>query len=333
MTQPAPAASIVIPAYNVAATIGDAVESALAQTYADFEVIVVDDGSRDDTVETVLRVAHPRLRLVRQANRGLAGARNSGIAAARGRYVGFLDGDDIWAPEKLAAHVAHLEANPHVGLSFTASQLIDGEGRPLGLNQTPRLTGIDAAHILRRNPIGNGSAPVIRRATLDAIAFRPAGEAARDWWFDETFRQSEDVECWMRIALTTGWTIEGIAGAFTLYRVNPGGLSANLARQHASWERMVAKMARIAPDFIARHAPAARAYQLRYLCRRAVASRDGAEAMARARASIAESREPLLREPVKTLTTLAAAALLSGAGAAAYSRLEGSALGLKRRIA
>jgi hypothetical protein len=83
--------------------------------------------------------------------------------------------------------------------------LIDDDGRFLKQAQRPRLTGVDAAHILKRNPIGNGSAPVIRRAVFDAIAYRPAFQIARDWYFDETFRQSEDIECWVRIALTTNW--------------------------------------------------------------------------------------------------------------------------------
>ena len=153
------------------------------------------------------------MRLVRQRNRGLAGARNSGIAAAAGELIGFCDADDLWEPWKLQAHVRHLDATPHVGISYAGSALIDDTGTLLKQAQRPRLTGIDAAHILKRNPIGNGSAAVIRRAVLDAIAYRPAFETARDWYFDETFRQSEDIECWMRIALTTDWQFEGVPGS------------------------------------------------------------------------------------------------------------------------
>ena len=326
-----PIASIVIPAYNVAATIEATVASALVQTFHSFEVIVVDDGSTDETPQILAGIADARLRLVRQRNRGLAGARNSGIAKARGRYIGFLDGDDLWAPEKLAAHIAHLDANPAVGVSFSASRLIDAEDRPLGLTQSPRLRDLTPEHILRRNPVGNGSAAVIRRATLDAIAFRPVEERERDWCFDETFRQSEDIECWMRIALTSPWGFEGLAAPLTCYRVNPGGLSANLDPQFASWRRMMRKVAAIAPEFAGKHGPTALAYQLRYLARRAISSRNGAEALRLIAKMLRASREPLVREPVKTVTTLVAAMALALGGANAFSTIESAAFALKRR--
>lgn len=328
-----PTASIVIPAYNVAATIRATVESALSQSFDSFEVIVVDDGSTDETPRILAGIDDPRLCVIRQANRGLAGARNGGIAAARGRYVGFLDGDDLWAPGKLAAHVAHLDANPDVGVSFSASSLIDGDDRLLGLHQSPKLCDIAPNDILRRNPVGNGSAPVIRRTALDAIAWRPEDETERDWWFDETFRQSEDIECWMRIALLTDWQFEGLAAPLTLYRVNPGGLSANLCRQHETWERMMAKVREANPAFAALNERPARAYQLRYLARRAVSSRDGAVALGLLARASRQSAEPLLREPVKTLTTLAAAAALSILGAGVFAAIERMAFALLRRAA
>lgn len=329
---PAPRASIVVPAYNAAATIGETLESLLAQTHPDFEIVVVDDGTPDHTLDVVARYSDPRIRVVRQTNRGLAGARNGGLLAARGAFVGFCDADDLWEPQKLAAHIRHLDANPDVGISFAGSRLIDAESRILGLSQSPKLTGITARDVLWRNPIGNGSSAVVRRAAFDQIAWRPVSDA-RLWWFDERFRQSEDIECWLRFALTTDWKIEGIPGLLTRYRVNPGGLSANLERQHETWERMIARMAEIAPGFVAEHAPAARAYQLRYLARRAVSQRDGQLALDLCRRALASSRRPLIAEPVKTLTTLAAAALLTALGRGGYTVAEKAALAARARIA
>ncbi|SLN10154.1 putative glycosyltransferase EpsJ [Roseivivax jejudonensis] len=309
-----PKTSIIVPAYNVADTIAETLDSLRAQTFTDFEIIVVDDGSTDRTVAIARSLGDPRIRIVQQPNRGLAGARNSGIAAARGEYIGFCDADDLWRPAKLAAHVTHLDANPGVGLSFSGSEMIDERGRPTGLSQRPRLTGITAAHVFCRNPVGNGSAPVLRRAALDDLAWRPAGETHRDWWFDETFRQSEDIECWLRFALMTDWQIEGVPGLLTRYRIVAGGLSAATVRQFAAWERMVDKLSPCAPEFMARHAPAARAYQLRYLARRAVVSGNGPEALARIRAALSASFRPLWEEPAKTITTLAAAVALTACG-------------------
>lgn len=327
-----PKAAIIVPAYNVERTIGETLRSLLAQTFSDFELIVVDDGSSDRTLDVVAGFDDPRIRVIRQANRGLAGAHNTGVHAAAAPYIGFCDADDLWAPEKLARHVAHLDANPAVGLSFAGSRMIDDDGRPFGASQSPKLTGVTPFDVLTRNPIGNGSAAVMRRAALDDMAWRPEGETERDWWFDETFRQSDDIEGWLRFALTTDWRIEGVPGLLTDYRINSGGLSANVARQLESWERMIAKMAAIAPEFIAEYGDLARAYQLRYLARRAVSSRDGDVALRLMLRSIRCSLTPFRREPVKSLTTLAAAALLRLAGAAIYQSAEKGLLSAKRAL-
>ncbi|NDV00537.1 glycosyltransferase family 2 protein [Pseudoroseicyclus tamaricis] len=311
-----PRASIIVPAYNCETTLHETLEGLCAQTYGDFEIVVVDDGSTDRTAAVARSLGDARIRLIQQPNRGLAGARNSGIAHARGAFLGFCDADDLWRPTKLAAHVAHLEANPNVGISYSGSELIDAAGKPLRIAQRPRLTEVSAAHIFLRNPIGNGSAPVIRRAALDDIAFACPGEPERTCWFDESFRQSEDVECWLRFKLTTDWDVEGIPGLLTRYRIVASGLSAGTARQFATWERLVAKLTPIAPEFMARHTPTARAYMQRYLARRAISSGDGQEALARVRASLAASRRPLWQEPAKSATTIAAAAVLYALGAA-----------------
>lgn len=322
-------ASIIVPAFNVENTIFETLTALLAQIHTDFEIIIVDDGSVDGTA----RIAHdfmrrdPRVRVIRQANRGLAGARNSGIAAARGDIIGFCDADDIWLPEKLAAHVAHLTDNPHVGISYSGSALINDEGEPLRAAQRPRLQSINAALIFKRNPIGNGSAVVIRRAVFDAIAYRPRFEKVRDWYFDETFRQSEDIECWLRIVLTTDWTFEGVEGLLTQYRISAGGLSAATDRQLAAWERMVAKLTPLNPAFFIVNTADARAYQLRYLSRRAISDFDASRALTLTRAWIAESRAPLIEEPTKSLVTLVAAAALSVLGAKLVRRAMANVTG------
>lgn len=326
-----PTATIVIPAYNVAKTIRETLDSALSQTCGDFEVVVVDDGSTDETPSILASYEDPRLRIVRQKNRGLAGARNTGIASARARYIGFLDGDDLWEPNKLAIHIAHLRNHPDVGVSFSASRLIDVDGVDLGLTQTPKTREIGAEDVLLRNPIGNGSSSVIRREALQDVAWRPESESDRDWVFDETFRQSEDIECWMRIALTTRWRFEGSSTPLTLYRVNPGGLSANVDAQLASWDRMLAHVSSLAPAFARRHGPAARAFQLRYLARRAVSARDGGAAMKLMLRALVESRTPVWREPIKTLTTLGAGVALMCCGERLYARLEERAFDALRK--
>ncbi len=308
-------ASIVVPAFNVSSTIARTLTSLLNQEFADFEIVIVDDGCIDDTLDVVAPFrADPRVRVVAQPNRGLAGARNTGIASAKGDYIGFCDADDLWLPSKLGAHVAHLDANPHIGVSFSGSELIDENDVRLATKQTPQLTDITAADILRRNPIGNGSAPVIRRAVFDDIAFVTSADTDRASFFDETFRQSEDIECWMRIALMTDWGFEGVAGHLTQYRICDGALSSATDRQLASWERMITKLEPMAPTFFATHAPAARAYQYRYLCRRAISNADAPAARSYLTASLRASVAPILHEPVKSIVTFAATGVLSALG-------------------
>ncbi|WP_210245178.1 glycosyltransferase family 2 protein [Martelella alba] len=327
MKNHAPIASIVVPAFNAAVTIRETIASLLDQTFTDFEIIVVDDGSTDMTAATVKRYADPRIRLISQPNRGLAGAHNTGIAAARGVYIGFCDADDLWLPEKLELHIRHLEENPDVGISFSGSSLIDCDGKAVGIKQSPKLKNITAADVFCRNPIGNGSAAVIRAEALEGFAYRPVGEVERDWWFDENFRQSDDIEGWLRFILTQDWRIEGIPGHLTLYRIHIGGLSANVEKQFKTWLAMRDKMARIAPELVARHGERAAAYQLRYLARRCVSMRQGRKAFSLALRSLAKSPRPFIEEPVKSTVTLAAAAFIALAGETIYSNVESRLLG------
>lgn len=303
--------SIVVPAFNVAKTLPETLSSLLAQTYWNFEIIIVDDGSSDNTGAVAYDFASDaRVRTIRQPNRGLAGARNTGIAAATGEFIAFCDADDLWEPEKLERHVQHLRRQPHVGVSYAGSSLIDDNGQMLRQAQRPRLTNVTPKHILKRNPVGNGSAAVLRRQVFAEIAYRPAHETNRDWFFDETFRQSEDLECWLRIALTTTWAFEGIPGLLTRYRINQGGLSAATHRQFASWERMIAKLRPLDEELFNTFAPLARAYQHRYLCRRAISDLDRDTASEWCAEWLATSKWTFVEEPRKSMTTLLAVLML-----------------------
>lgn len=298
-----PTFSVVMPVYNIEAFVGEAIASVLEQTFRDFELIIVDDGGSDGSMAICRGFSDERIRIVTQRNRGLAGARNTGIAAARGDYIALLDADDRWHPTKLALHFIHLRASDAVDVSYCGSRLIDAAGRPMGVEQKPRLTGVKPCHVLMRNPVGNGSAAVIRRSALDCVAFPHPREPARTCWFDESFRQSEDIELWLRMSAGAGCTFEGIAGLLTDYRILGGGLSANMVRQYESWERAIDKARDYAPALLARYGRRARAFQLRYLARRAVQLEDGGFAVSLFGQALAASPSLLLWEPRKTLET------------------------------
>lgn len=320
-------ASVIVPVYNVERFIKETIASVLAQTFRDFELIIVDDQSPDGSIAICEQFADPRIQIVHQKNRGLAGARNTGIRHAKGEYIALLDSDDLWLPEKLAKHVQHLESNPKVGISFSRSAFIDENSKSLGTYQMPKLTGIDAPHLLCRNPIGNGSAPVIRRDALEGIKFQDNlyGEI-EDFYFDDQFRQSEDIECWIRIAIQTNWQIEGIPEPLTLYRVNPDSLSANMTKQLDSWEKVMAKTRTYAPDLLAKWESLARAYQFRYLSRRAIRNKDGKAAVNLVNRALASNWKILIYEPMRSLLTIFAAYLMWILPRGLYNGIENLAL-------
>jgi glycosyltransferase involved in cell wall biosynthesis len=319
--------SVIIPVYGAEKYVAATVQSVLDQTYENFEVLIIDDGSPDRSIEICQQFTDPRIKIIHQKNRGLPGARNTGIRHAQGDYLGLVDADDIWLPEKLEKHVEHLENSPAVGVSFSRSAFIDEDGKPLGLYQMPKLTGLTPGYILCRNPISNGSTPVIRREVFEGIKFQDnLYGTVEDFYFDDTFRHQEDIECWMRMAVQTNWQIEGIPEALTLYRVNSGGMSAQLLKCIEYWEKMIEKIRNYAPEVAAEWENPARAYQLRYLARRAVTLKDSSVAIQLLHRALATHWRILLEEPRRTLLTLGAAYLLRLLPESFYYQLEGLAL-------
>lgn len=209
-----PLLSIIVPAYNVEQFIEEAVHSALAQAAISLEVIVVDDGCSDATVERAAAIQDPRLRIVSQANRGLSGARNTGIRHARGRYVGFLDGDDAWLPERAARLVAVMEADPRIGVVFSHYAYIDEAGHPTGQTYASNIVEPTLKQMVHRNHAGSS---VIGRRDC----FVQAG------LFDEALRSCEDYELWVRVLATTPFKFRLVPEPLALYRIRANSLTAD----------------------------------------------------------------------------------------------------------
>ena len=332
--------SVIIPVYKVENYIAATVQSVLDQTYENFELLIIDDGSPDRSVEICQQFTDPRIRIIRQENRGVAAARNTGIRHAQGEYIALLDADDLWVPQKLEKHVEHLDNSPEVGVSFCRSAFIDQEGKPLGIYQITKLKDITPLDLFCRTPIGNGSVPVIRREVFESIRFQDnLYGVTENFYFDDDreLHPSEDVECWLRMALQTEWKIEGIAEALTLYRVNPQGHSAQLLKKLKSWERLLEKARAYAPEQMAQWEKPALAYQLRHLARRAVTLDSGSTAVELANRALVTHGRILIEEPHRTLLTLSAAYSLWLLPRSFYRQMESLALQVagasqKRRI-
>jgi len=307
-----PVISVVMPVYNVEHYVAESIRSVLSQTFTDFELIIVDDGATDRSLEICRTFEDPRIRILRQVNRGLPGARNTGIRHARGEFVAIIDSDDLWRQDKLALHIAHLRARPSVGISYSASEFIDGEGHSMGLHQRPKLTDITAADIFCRNPVGNGSVPVFRRSVFEEIGFAVFKDGTIEiHYFDETFRYCEDVECWARIALKTCWRFEGLPQSLTLYRVVAGGLSGNVGKMYEYWCKARDKIATYDPLFIAQWGRRAEGYQLRYYARRSIKEGKGTAAIHYLTKALRHYPRMLIEEPVRSAVTILAAAAFS----------------------
>ena len=189
---------MVVTTYNQDSYVPATIRSVLAQTFRDYELIVVDDGSTDGTVAQ-LRTFGNRLRLVQQPNQGVAASRNTGIRHARGTFVAFLDGDDIWEPEKLERQVRAAEANPGSGLvavdgvQFSGDEVVYGslyppEVRAQFVGDAP-LSLACYEPFLRRNLVSTTSQVLVPRSVLDAIG--PA---------DQSFPIANDWDLYIRIA-------------------------------------------------------------------------------------------------------------------------------------
>lgn len=242
----APAAtlvSVVVPAYNGAATIDETLASVRAQSHARLEVIVVDDGSRDRTADCVLSHAavDPRISLLRQANAGVAAARNSGWQSAAADVVAFVDADDLWAPGKIARQLAAIEAaGPCAGLAYTWYARIDQESRVIGTGHRPQAKGRVLDDIFRGNFIGNGSAALIRRSVLEEVGGFDPGLRARG------AQGCEDFSIYFRIAEHHEFAL--VPQALTGYRTLPGNMSSDMLQMLRSWKIVAGEMAARHPE-------------------------------------------------------------------------------------
>ena len=184
-----PAVSVVLPTYNYARFLPGALDSVLAQTFTDFEVLVIDDGSTDGTAEVVRPyLADPRVHYRRVANGGPSRARNLGIGLARAPLIAFLDADDQWLPTKLDKQLALFRRDPSLGVVYTRRRLVDEEGYELEWREPALHRGNVLEALFTANFVCLTSCLVSRRV------FATVG------LFDEALRQSEDYDLWLRVA-------------------------------------------------------------------------------------------------------------------------------------
>jgi GT2 family glycosyltransferase len=227
-----PLVSVIMPAYNMAPYLSDAVESVRAQTFSDWELLIVDDGSTDDTAAIArgYSVLDGRVRLVRQENRGISAARNAALRVGRGAFFSLLDSDDLWDPEFLAAQLDVFEAHPATALVSGSARLLGGprHGQPA----RPELSGTPMLSL--EEMIADERAVFVmttfRREVVDRIGM-----------FDVEKQRSEDWDFWLR-AVVAGFVLRRNWRALGWYRIREGSLSQNTP---AMLEEMLHTLAKV----------------------------------------------------------------------------------------
>ena len=217
-----PLVSVVVPAFNAAKTISDTLQSISQQTYAALEIVVVDDGSTDETADIARRygATDQRVRVVAKPNGGVASARNAGIRCTKGAFVAFIDADDLWHPTKIAKQLRVLLAGgPDMALVYAPFRLIDADGRVLA---SPHKYGVNGWVIHRHfysNLVGNGSALLVHRSVLEEFG------GFDSWLLQQGAEGCEDLLLQLRIAARYrfGEVSEYLVG----YRRLPDNMSSN----------------------------------------------------------------------------------------------------------
>jgi glycosyltransferase involved in cell wall biosynthesis len=228
-----PTVSVIIPTFNRAHMIGKAIKSVLNQTYRDFEVIVVDDGSTDNTKEIIRSFTDKRIKYFKKykKNRGISVTRNIGIEMARGKYIALLDSDDEWLLEKLDKQIKVLQSeSPEVGVIYSNLCYIDENGKNMNKLRNPKKEGYIYEDLLGRNYVGTSSTLLIRKECFHQVGL-----------FDDLLNSQQDWDMWIRIAKYYRFAL--IKVPLVKCRLHTNQISRNLALKIITANRILVKYA------------------------------------------------------------------------------------------
>ncbi|MFO7653430.1 MAG: glycosyltransferase [Candidatus Krumholzibacteriia bacterium] len=229
--------TVVIATYNQGRYVGMAIRSILDQDYPCLELIVVDDGSTDETPAVLEEfVDDPRVRILRQPNQGQTIAKNRGCREARGKYLGFCDGDDFWLPGKLGTQVPIMEADEGIAVVYGESRWIDSEGREVPTYRAKRYSGQITAQLLIENFITFPTV-LVRRSAFEDLG-----------GFDERLTMSIDYDLWLRMSVAHGFRY--IPQVFACYRIWDGQMSARVEERLRNAMALLERFHEANPDAV-----------------------------------------------------------------------------------
>lgn len=210
-----PVISVVVPAYNVEKTIKETIQSIQRQTFSDFELIVINDGSTDGTLDVLKTLEEPRMKVFSYENGGLPEARNRGIDRSTGEFITFIDADDLWTADKLELQLAALQNHTEAGLVYSWTSFMDSEGKAFSKDTPVFYEGNIYPQLLIGNFINSGSNVMLRRQAIESVGK-----------FDASLKSIEDWEYWLRVAAK--WPFAVVPKYQILYRQSPTSMASKV---------------------------------------------------------------------------------------------------------
>jgi glycosyltransferase involved in cell wall biosynthesis len=216
-----PLISIIVPVYNGEKTIRETIQSISNQSFIDWELIVINDGSTDSTEEVVKEIDDERLRIFSYTNAGVAASRNRGLSHANGEFVSFIDADDIWTKNKLESQLKSIRDSDDAAVAYSWTDYIDENGTIVKSGRRATNVGDVYSKLLIYNFLENGSNPLIRRAALTNVG-----------GFDESLNAAQDWDMWLRLAAHYNFVV--VPEVQILYRLSLNSMSTNVKRLEAA---------------------------------------------------------------------------------------------------
>ncbi|WP_159783163.1 glycosyltransferase [Sodalinema gerasimenkoae] len=249
--------SVILPVYNGVSTITDTINSVLGQTFQEFELIVIDDGSTDDTVSVIETIKDDRLRIHQFENAGQGESRNRGAALAQGEYLSFIDADDLWTPDKLESQWQALQTHPQAAVAYSWTDHIDENNQFFRAGPHLTFSGDVYKKLIISDFVGSGSNVLIRKAAFDEVGgFAPHLTPAEDW------------DLWVRLAARYEFVV--VPQVHILYRTLTTSSSFNLAKMEASSVQVMERIFAQAPPELQGLSQLCRGHRYKYLTYKAL---------------------------------------------------------------
>ncbi|MGC1392841.1 MAG: glycosyltransferase [Coleofasciculaceae cyanobacterium] len=230
-----PTISVIIPVYNGEKTIKETIMSVLNQTFENFELIIINDGSNDATLEIVQAIKDHKIKVFSYQNSGLSASRNRGLTKAEGEFISFIDADDLWTPNKLELQLKALQDNPQAAVAYSWTDWIDQSGQFLRAGGHITVNGNAYEKLLIRDFIESGSNPLIKKQALDEV-----GD------FDQSVTPPEDWDMWLRLAAKYEFITVEVPQI--LYRISPNSASFDIEKMEAGSLKVIQRVFSQSPE-------------------------------------------------------------------------------------